>query len=229
MKKKLILLVGTMCLAFSMIACGNTQNNTNTNDKVTPTTAPTQSPDDVTPEITPDITPEVTPDVTPDDGSGDIVWGVIGSDLPDVVVDTIFNKVKELMPNDYFANMPMTAEDIALRYNIAPEAIEYAYGEIPMIMVNIDSLVAVKAKDVDAVKAAFDNYVQVLKDDAFQYPKNAACIPAIEVVVHGDYVFLVGIFGDVMVGEEPTDADMLAIAQSNVDKVVNIIESYFNQ
>ena len=219
MKKKLIAMAGILCLTFSLAACGTT----NSNNEVTPTNAPTKAPvEDVTPEPTPDT--DITP--LPDD----VPVETPGSENSEDVIMAFFDKVKEQLPNDYFANMPMTKEDIVARYNIPEGAVKFAYGEIPMISANIDTLVAVEAVDAgnaEIVKASFDNYIQVLKDDAFQYPKNAACIPAMKVITKDNYVFLVGIFGDVMVGDEPTDESMLTIAKTTVDKVVSIIDESF--
>lgn len=148
---------------------------------------------------------------------------------PEAVTDetilNVFDSVKKELGEDYYPAMPVPAELLEATYGLTPDMYESAYGEIPMINVNIDVFVGVKAAEgmVEQVQDALGNYVEMMKADTMQYPSNLAKIPAMTVVTRGDYVFLVGTFGDTVDVEPEGDDAILKVAQVNVDKTIDMI------
>ena len=62
-----------------------------------------------------------------------------------------------------------------------------------------------------------------------QYPSNLAKIPATTVVSRGDYIFVVGTFGDTMDVEANGEEAILKVAQKNVNKTIEVINSVISE
>lgn len=111
--------------------------------------------------------------------------------VKDVPLSNIVDAVKDAYKEDYIPGMEFTKEEIEEKFKIKPEWYDEIIAEGPMISINIDTFVAVKAKEgeVDKVEEALTNYRQQLIDDTMQYPTNKAKIPGSRVDTIGNYVF----------------------------------------
>jgi hypothetical protein len=148
----------------------------------------------------------------------------------DETISKVFDEVKNTLGENYFPNVEIMQEMYETVYGLNLAEVESVYGEMPMISANVDTLIGVLAKEdsLKTVKEALEKYVDTMKNDSFQYPANMAKMPAMEIVTHGNYVFLVATFGDVFAeNDEPTDEQILEIAKKNVAKTKEIIEKCF--
>lgn len=146
------------------------------------------------------------------------------------VVDlkAVHESVKESLGEDYSPNMEMTFETIESLTGIKEADVETYIAESPMISMNVDTFIAMKAKEGkgDAIEAGLEKYRKYLVEESMQYPMNLAKVNAAKVVRHGDYVFflMLGKYDD---REEATDEERLEFAKAEVQKVEDIINKFF--
>ena len=109
----------------------------------------------------------------------------------EVSLTEIVNAVKKAYGDSYLPNMSIEADVLAEQYGIKKNMYEEVIAEGPMLSFQIDTFIAVKAKDgkVDAVKSAMESYKDYLVEESLQYPMNAAKLPAIQVYSFDNYVF----------------------------------------
>ena len=124
-----------------------------------------------------------------------------------VSVSSIVDAVKSAYGQTYLPQMDLTAEDIEARYGIKADDYDEAVAQVAMISTQVDTFVAVKAKDgkADAVVSALNAYRDDLVNNSMQYPMNVPKVNASKVYQNGNYVFFI------MLGEfAPEDADEAA-------------------
>ena len=221
-KKKLITigLLTSLCLGLS--ACGTNGSNDTVKDEIAISTEVEESsevPSDVINEVI-----EETSEVSEPNFSEEVVIDDTNTEVDEYILQ-VFDEVKNTLGEDYFPEEAFNAEYLETMCGLTPDMYESFYGEVPMISVNVDFLIGVKASEgsVDLVYDKLNEYVESLKNNTMQYPMNAAVLPAATVVSKGDYVFAIGTFGYVdHVAEDGEDA-ILNYATDNVNKVVDII------
>jgi predicted small lipoprotein YifL len=207
MKKILAIILAVVCVVGCMTAC--TQKPVETNPPETTAPVVDTEPTETEPvETEPVVEPEVTEPVA-----------------VDVKLTEVFTEAQEIMGEEFRANMEIPAEMYADMFGLDASTYESVYGLIPMISAHVDTLVGVKATDVEAVQTALTAYMDAKKADRMQYPINAAAMGAMEVVTVGDYVWLVGTFGNTDSVAENGDEAILNYAKDSVAKVVNVINT----
>ena len=99
--------------------------------------------------------------------------------------------VKEAYGDSYLPSMQLTQQDIADRYGLNAEDYNAAVAEVAMISTQVDTFVAVEAKEgkAETVKAALESYRDSLVNDSMQYPMNVPKVNASQVYQNGNYVF----------------------------------------
>ena len=147
----------------------------------------------------------------------------------DELIESAVTSVKDTLKEDYYPNMFITADLVEGIYGLTPDMYDSYFGEMPMISVNVDFLMAVKAKEgmVETVQEKLTAYVDGLKNDMMQYPMNKAALPAATVVTHGNYVFAVATFGNTAGVAEYGDEAILDYATVNVTKALEAIDKAF--
>lgn len=102
-----------------------------------------------------------------------------------------YEAVKKAMGENYIPSAPIDATQLSEVYGVSEELIENVIAEGPMISVNVDTFIAVKAKEGkgEDVEKALNAYRDVLVADTMQYPMNLAKIQASKVIRDGDYVY----------------------------------------
>ncbi len=110
-----------------------------------------------------------------------------------VSIETIHEAIKDAYGDNYLPDMLLSDDEIMALYGISNDWYEEAIAEVPMISVNVDTLIAVKAeKDhVEDVQNALTSYKEYLENDSFQYPVNVPKIQASTVITRGNYVFFI--------------------------------------
>lgn len=150
------------------------------------------------------------------------------SDKKEVSLEEIHTAIKDSLGEDYSPNMEMTLEDLENLTGVKAADIEEHIAETPMISVNIDTFIAIKAKEgkADSVEEALEAYRVGLVENSMQYPMNLAKVEAAKVTRYGDYVFFL-MLGKFDEREEATDEERLEFAQEEIRKVEDIIDGFF--
>ena len=111
----------------------------------------------------------------------------------DVSLNTILDAVKNAYGESYLPSMDLTAEDLDARYGLKADDYDEALGQVAMISTQVDTFVAVKAKEgkADAVVSALNAYRDDLVNNSMQYPMNVPNVNASQVYQNGNYVFFI--------------------------------------
>ncbi|MDD3206398.1 MAG: DUF4358 domain-containing protein [Lachnospiraceae bacterium] len=148
---------------------------------------------------------------------------------PAVELSAVVDAVKEAYGEDYLPDAEVDAQMLGSTYGITEDMYEEAYAQIPMISVNVDTLIAVKCKDgkQQEVVDALTKYQDYLKNDALQYPTNAVKVQASRIIEKEGYVFFVMLGTIPMDVEEQGDEAILKKAEENNDIAQKAIDTFF--
>lgn len=145
-----------------------------------------------------------------------------------VDIKEIHEKIKEEFGEDYIPNMEMQLEELENITGLNGDDVEESIGEMPMISMNVDTFIAIKAKEGkgDSVEKNLEEYRIKSLEESMNYPMNLAKVNAAKVVKHGDYVFflMLGKFDD---RDDATEEEALEFAQEEVNRAEDIIDSFF--
>lgn len=145
----------------------------------------------------------------------------------DVSVKDILQEVKDAYGENYLPNMEMDAAALQEQVGLSPDLYEEAVGEMPMINVQVDTFIAVKAKEGNAEKVMeqLSAYQGKLQADSAQYPMNLPKIMGSEVFQCGNYVFFImlGSVSEDILGEGGDEAVAACKEQNQI--AVHAIES----
>lgn len=106
-------------------------------------------------------------------------------------LNKVYNAVKDAYGKDYIPDIKLSKDEVNVRYGLKKEWYSGVVAELPMISVNADELVIVKAKDADSkkkIKNALKQYQKNLMENMHQYPANQLKVQASKVYVKGNYV-----------------------------------------
>lgn len=147
----------------------------------------------------------------------------------DVSLTEIVAAVKKAYGDGYLPNMTIDQDVLAEQYGIKKNMYEEVIAEGPMLSFQIDTFIAVKAKDgkAEEVKAAMEKYKQYLLDESMQYPMNASKIPATQVYRFGNYVFFSMLVSPQ--GEEPESEEAYLEAAKKQNQIAyDTIAKFFS-
>jgi uncharacterized protein DUF4358 len=146
----------------------------------------------------------------------------------DVNIEDIHEKVKEEFGEDYIPDNQMELEQLETLVGVKVENVEEYIAETPMISVNVDTFIAIEAKEGkgDAVEESLQAYRTSILEQSMMYPMNQAKVNAAKVVRHGDYVFflMLGKYDD---REDVTEEEALEFAKEEVERAENVINGFF--
>lgn len=147
----------------------------------------------------------------------------------EVDIKEVHSKIKEELGEDYLPEEEVDLDMITDISGIKAEDVEESILEWPMMTMNIDRFIAIKAKEGkgDAIEEGLNEYKRHMIEDEFKYPMNLPKVNASKVVRQGDYVFylVLGANDDNM--EDAEGKEALEFAEKEVDKVVAIIDGFF--
>ena len=147
----------------------------------------------------------------------------------DVSLTEIVAAVKKAYGDGYLPNMTIDQDVLAEQYGIKKSMYEEVIAEGPMLSFQIDTFIAVKAKEgkAEEVKAAMEKYKQYLLDESMQYPMNASKIPATQVYCFGNYVFFSMLVSPQ--GEEPESEEAYLEAAKKQNQIAyDTIAKFFS-
>lgn len=106
-------------------------------------------------------------------------------------LNDVTDAVKKAYGENYLPSMDLTADDLSSRFGLNSDDYAAAYGQVAMISTQVDTFVAVEAKDgkADAVASALNSYRDDLVNNSMQYPMNIPKVNASRVYQKGNYVF----------------------------------------
>lgn len=158
-------------------------------------------------------------------GCGKDTSGTEGSIRNDVSAQTLVEAVAEELGDEYWADMELPPEIMSEGYGVSEEMYEEFYGQAPMISVNVDTLIVVKAKEgcAEDVQNAFAAYKETMVQDSMQYPINIPKIQASSIETFGNYVCFVQL-GGTMNDEADDQEAMVKACQEMNEQALAVIE-----
>ena len=148
---------------------------------------------------------------------------------PEVSLEAIHGAVKDSLGKDYYPDMAIDKDMLEAIYGLDMDDIENYIAESPMITMNVDTFIAVKAKEgkIADVVEDLEEYRTFLINDGFMYPMNIAKVQASEVVSHNDYAFFI-MLGAMDEDIDASEEERLDFAKDEVSKVKSVIAEFFN-
>lgn len=168
--------------------------------------------------------------------------GCAGQETPDAPADgtqqtettkqpalsDVVQKIKDAYGDDYIPAAPIETQQLTDVYALTMDNVAETIAEGPMISVNVDTMIAIKAKDGkgEAVEKELQTYLDSVISNSMQYPMNMAKVQSAKVVRHGDYVFylMLGAYDD---RADVTEEDAAKFAQEQVQKGIDAIANCF--
>ena len=211
--KKIIVFLCLSVLIAGITSCGNknqSQSGTNAADTVESTTQDSEESTD-TAEL-PTQSSEETADI-------DISAGWSGE------MEAIKAAVVEALGENYWPDTKIDPEMMEAVYGITQDMFDDYMGERPMISVNVDTLLVVKAKEdkIDAVEEALNAYRDTMVGDTMQYPMNLGKIQASRIQTYGRYVCFVQLGADTMEASENGEEAVIQQCQEQNELALEVI------
>ena len=212
--KKLTVMLLMMTMTASLVACG--KSNTNESAAVVESTPVVESSVEESVE-------ESIEEVMPEDE-------IIGEMGMSEEMMAIRQAVVDVIGDNYFPQMPIPAEFLE-GFGLTADLYDEFFGEMPMISVNVDTLIVVKAAEgkLEAVEGVLNAYRDNLVNDTMQYPQNLGKIQASEVKTIGNYVCFVQLGGDVMDALEKGDEAVITYCQEQNGLAIAALEGAINK
>ncbi len=139
-----------------------------------------------------------------------------------------YNAVIDAYGEYYMPNMDLESTMLSEIYGINMDNVEEFFGQAPMISTNVDTFIAIKAKEGMGTEVAEDlnAYRDKLVNDSLNYPMNIPKIEASEVVVYGDYVYFL-MLGQMFEDYEAPEEEHLSFYQSETQKGKDALSALF--
>lgn len=147
----------------------------------------------------------------------------------DVPAQTLVEAVASEFGEDYWANADLVPEYLDDWFGVSEDMYDDFYGQTPMISVNVDTLLVIKAKEdqIENVENSLDTYKEAMVQDTMQYPINIPKIQAARIETFGNYVCYVQLGADKGSGEDE-EAAVKACQEMN-DRALAVIEGKLTQ
>lgn len=145
----------------------------------------------------------------------------------DVDLKAIHTAVKESLGEEYIPDRDLEKEELT-NMGLNTDDMEEYIAEAPMISMNIDNFIAIKAKEgkADEIEKTLKEWRDYLIENSMQYPMNIAKVNAANVSRHGDYVFFT-MLGKYDGRDDITEEQALQFAKDEVKKVEDVIAGFF--
>lgn len=139
--------------------------------------------------------------------------------------------VTEELGEDYWPDTQIFPDYLEMSFGLTQDMYEDYMGEMPMISVNVDTLLVVKAKpdQVDAVESALNAYRDGEVNQQMQYPMNVGKVQASQVERIGNYVCYVQLGADTDAAMEQGDEAVIEQCREVNGRVIEIIRQQVQQ
>ncbi|MFG6357095.1 MAG: DUF4358 domain-containing protein [Acetatifactor sp.] len=216
--KKLAVLFLAGALLLSLVGCGNrndgngeSQMGGGSQETVTDTASEPDSESQTQPEESSQPEPEGSSQ-TPEEGQDGI-----SEDM-----SAIRQAVVDVLGDNYWPDSQIPAEYLE-SYGLTSDMYVDFWGEMPMISVNVDTIIVVKAAEgqIDAVEGVLNAYRDAKVNDTMQYPMNVGKIQASIIGTAGDYACFIQLGADTM---ELEDEEAIRHCQEQNEMALEAIE-----
>ncbi len=148
-----------------------------------------------------------------------------------VNLEELVGQVQEAYGEEYIPSMDYDTDTLETVFGLKPDLYEEIIAQGPMITINIDTFIALKAKPGQGEAAAqvLTDYRQDQIDNSLQYPMNLPKLNASEVIRHGDYVFFVMLGTPTMEALDEGQEAALESAKERNQIAVDVINQAFEQ
>lgn len=215
MRKKIYVLAVAAVIAGTMLtACGSKNEAAQTTEA----------------EITTEAAAEETVEGTTAESASEETEAGGTEAAADEMLDKAHEAVKSAYGENYIPSMPYDAAALKEVFGLDPASYESFIAEGPMISVQVDTFIGVKAKsgETEAVVDALKSYREKQLTEAMQYPMNMVRFESAEITVHGDYVFFVMLGAPDPAAEEKGEDAALESAKANNRIGVDAIAAVFD-
>ena len=220
--KKLAVFLMTATLILGLAGCGN--RNEENDGSQTGDNQETSIADTATESVSePESQPES--DQQPGDDSSQMPEEGISEQM-----SAIRQAVVDVLGDNYWPDTQIPPEFLEF-YGLTSEMYADFWGEMPMISVNVDTLIVIQAKEgqIDAVEEVLNSYRDTLVNDTMQYPKNVGVIQASRIEVVGDYACFVQLGADTMEAMDAGDEAVISHCQELNETALEAIERVIQQ
>lgn len=133
--------------------------------------------------------------------------------------------VTDALGDNYWPDSEIPEEMLEGTYGVSADLYDAYLAEMPMISVNVDTLLIIHAKDgkVEDVENALNAYRDHLVNDTMQYPMNLGKIQASQIERIGDYVCFVQLGADTSSAEEQGDEAVITYCQEQNELALEAI------
>lgn len=154
-----------------------------------------------------------------------------GEILQDETLEKVHDAVKKAYGDNYIPNMPYDTTALTEVFGLDPELYDAVIAEGPMISVNVETFIGVKAKEGKSkeVAEALEEYRRKQLEEAVQYPMNMVKLEAASVVTKGDYVFFVMLGSADEAEEVKGEKEALESAKKNNQIAIDVIDEIITQ
>lgn len=139
--------------------------------------------------------------------------------------------VKDTLGEDYWPDAEVTADMLTDLFGIAPDLYETFIGETPMISVNVDTILIIKAREntLDDLEEAVNRYRESIVGNTMQYPMNIGKVQASRIETFGQYVCFVQLGGDTGAEEEIGDEAVAQKCLNDNEEALEVIGNVLEQ
>lgn len=225
MKNKIATILCITAMCAGLCACGGKTKGDESGDTLVKATESSQE-STKTEESTKESNAEGSPESTgqTEEAETTAVPGAEENGLSEEM-QAIKTAVTDALGDNYWPDTEIAPDMLEGIFGITSDMYEDYMGEMPMISVNVDTLVVVKPKDGknDAVEEALESYRQSEIDSTMQYPSNVGKIQASRVEKVGDYVCFVMLGGDISTAEEQGEDAVIKACQEQNELAIEVI------
>lgn len=232
--KKLSVVLGASLLIFALAGCGTEEKENQGSESSAAESSQTQesmqeSADSGVQESLPADGGEEEPG-NPEE-SGTVANGYDYANGWTEEMTAIRAAVTEELGDAYWPDTQIYPDFLELSFGLTEEMYEDYMGEMPMISVNVDTLIVVKAKpgQTENVENALNNYRDAAVSQGIQYPMNVGKVQASVVETIGEYVCFVQLGGDTDEAMEQGDDAVIEQCRAVNERVLEIIREQIRQ
>lgn len=157
--------------------------------------------------------------------------GMIGSEAEggfrqDISMEELRSAVVDVLAENYWPDTTIDAISLEEIYGIKPDMYEDYFAECPMISVNVDTLIIVKAKSdqVENVKNTLEEYRERNISENMNYPMNLGKIQASRIEVFDNYVCFVQLGADTTAAMDVSEEAVVDQCLEENERALDAIE-----
>ena len=144
----------------------------------------------------------------------------------DITMQEIKDAVVEILAENYWPDTAIDATSLEEIYGITPDMYEDYLAECPMISVNVDTLIIVKAKkgQEEAVINALETYREKNISENMQYPMNLGKVQASRIEAYDNYVCFVQLGADTTAAMDVSEEAVVDQCLEENERALDAIE-----